>query len=57
MSAFKILTGNPTVKRPSGMPRRRWENNIRIDLKEICMNTRNSLIRLNIGTTGEPLRM
>jgi hypothetical protein len=27
-SAFKILIGNPTRKRPLGMPRRRWEDNI-----------------------------
>ena len=32
-SAFKILTGTPTGKRPLGRPRRRWEDNIRMDLK------------------------
>ena len=32
-SAFKILTGKPTGKRPLGRPRRRWEGNIRLDLK------------------------
>ena len=31
--AFKILTGNSTRNKPLGMPRRRWEDNIRIDLK------------------------
>ena len=36
-SAFNILT----EKRPLGRPRRRWEDNIRIDLKEIYINTRN----------------
>ena len=34
-SAFKILAGKPTGKRPLRMPRRRWEDNIRIDIKEI----------------------
>ena len=34
-SAFKILTGKPTGKRPLGMPRRRWEDNINMDLEEI----------------------
>ena len=38
---LKILTGKTTEKRPLGRPRRRWEDNIRIDLKEICVNTRN----------------
>ena len=36
-SAFKILTG----KRPRGMPRRRWKDNIRIYLTEIDANTKN----------------
>ena len=34
-SAFKILTGKPTGKRPLGRPRRRWKDNIRMDLEEI----------------------
>ena len=38
---FKILTGKPTGKRPLGRPRRRWKDNIRMDLKEIGINTRN----------------
>ena len=40
-SAFKILTGKPTVKRPLGRPRHRWEDNIRMDLNEIGINMRN----------------
>ena len=40
-SAFKILTGKPTGKRSLGRPRLRWEDNIRMDLKEIGINTRN----------------
>ena len=40
-SAFKILTGKPTGKRPLGRPRRRCEDNIRIDLKGIGVSTRN----------------
>ena len=40
-SAFKILTGSPAGNRPLGRPRRRWEDNIRTDLKEIGINTRN----------------
>ena len=37
-SAFKILTGNPKGNRPLGRPRRRWEDNIRMDLEEIGIN-------------------
>ena len=37
----KILTVKPTGKRPLGRPGRRWEDNIRMDLKAIGINTRN----------------
>ena len=40
-SAFKILTGKPTGKRPCGRPRRRWADNIRMDLEEIGINAGN----------------
>ena len=34
-SAFKILTGTPAGKSPLRRPKRRWEGNVRMDLKEI----------------------
>ena len=37
-SDFKMLTGTPAGKRPLGRPRRRWEDNIRMDLKEVDIN-------------------
>jgi hypothetical protein len=40
-SAVNILVSKPTGKRPLGRPRRRWEDNIRMDLKEIGINTKN----------------
>ena len=40
-SAFKMLTGKSTGKRPLGRPRRRWEDNIRLDLEEIGINVGN----------------
>ena len=39
--AFKILIRKPAGKRLLWRPKRRWEDNIRMDLKEICINTRN----------------
>jgi hypothetical protein len=39
--AFKVLRGKPIENRPLGRPRRRWEDNIRMNLKEIGINTRN----------------
>ena len=40
-SAFKILTGKPTGKRPLGRPRRRWEDNNGMDLEEIGISAGN----------------
>ena len=40
-NAFKILTVTLTGKRPLGRPRRRKEDHIIIDLKEIGINMRN----------------
>jgi hypothetical protein len=54
-SAFKIVFGKLTGKRRLGIPRRRWENIIRMDLKEVGINTRNWGIGLKIGISGEPL--
>ena len=31
----KVLVGKPERKRPSGRPRRRWEDNIKVDLEEV----------------------
>ena len=47
-SAFKILPGKPTGKRTSGRPRHTWEDNIRMDLKEVGINMRN-LVDLGQG--------
>jgi hypothetical protein len=34
-NAYRILVGKPEGKRPLGRTRRRWEDNIRMDLREI----------------------
>ena len=41
-SAFKMLTCKPTGKRPLGGNRRKLEDNIRKDLKEMGADMRNS---------------
>ena len=33
--AYRILVGKPEGKRPLGIPRRRWEDNIKMDLQEV----------------------
>ena len=40
-SAFKILTGEPTGKRSLGKPRRRRDDNVRMDFEEIGINAGN----------------
>ena len=50
-TAFKILTGKPTGKKP----RRRSEDTIRMDFGEIVINAVIGLIRLRIGIIGESL--
>jgi hypothetical protein len=29
---YRVVVGKPEVKRPLGRPRRRWEDNIKVDL-------------------------
>jgi hypothetical protein len=33
--AYRILVGRPEGRRPLGRPRCRWEDNIKMDLKEV----------------------
>jgi len=32
---YRVLLGKPEGKRPLGRPRRRWEDNIKMDLQEV----------------------
>jgi hypothetical protein len=34
-NAYRILVGKPEGKRPLGRPRRKWEGNIKMDVREI----------------------
>ena len=54
MSAFKILTSKSTQNRPLGRPRRRWEDNIRLNLED-RYHWGIGLFRLRIWIIGEPL--
>ena len=40
-SALKILTGKPIGKRLLGRPRRRWEDNIRMDIEQTGIDAGN----------------
>jgi hypothetical protein len=39
--AYRVLVGRPECKRPLGKPRRRWEDNIKMDLREIGIDGAN----------------
>ena len=32
---YRVLVGKPEGKKPLGRPRRRWEDNIKMDLQEV----------------------
>jgi hypothetical protein len=32
---YRVLVGKPVGKRPLGRPRRRWDDNVRLDLQEV----------------------
>ena len=32
---YRVLVGKPEGKRPLGRPRRKWEDNIKMDLQEV----------------------
>ncbi|KAJ4446673.1 hypothetical protein ANN_13370 [Periplaneta americana] len=39
-NAYRVLVGRPQGKRPLGRPRRRWEDNIKMDLREVGYDDR-----------------
>jgi hypothetical protein len=52
-NAYRILVGKPEGKRPLGRPRRRWVNNIKMDLREIGWGVVwTGSIWLRIGSSG-----
>ena len=45
-----VLVGKPEGKRPLGRPRRRWEDNIKMDLQEVGCRGMTGSMWLKIGT-------
>ena len=43
---YRVLVGKPKGKRPPGRPKRRWENNIKMDLQKVDIYTYNNDILL-----------
>jgi hypothetical protein len=38
---YRVLVGRPEGKKPLGRPRRRWEDNIKMNLREIGIDVAN----------------
>jgi hypothetical protein len=53
--AYKVLVVNPEGKRPLGRPRRRWEDWIRMNVREIGWGVWTGFYWLKLGTCGELL--
>jgi hypothetical protein len=54
---YRILVGKPEGKRAIGRSRRRWEDNIKMDLQDVGRGTWTGSIWLRIGTGGGLLCM
>jgi hypothetical protein len=52
---YKVLVGTPEGKRPLERPRHRWEDGIRMDLRETERRVWIGLDWLRIGTGGKLL--
>jgi hypothetical protein len=50
--SYNILVGRPEGRRPLGRSRCRWEDNIKMDLREIGFGMRTGFIGFRIGTGG-----
>jgi len=50
--SYVVFIGIPERKRILGRPRRRWEDNINMDLQEVGWRAWTDLIRLRIGRGG-----
>jgi len=48
--AYRVVVGKPEGKRPLGRQKRRWEDNIEMDLQEVGQGVWTALIWLRIGT-------
>jgi hypothetical protein len=48
----RVLVGKPEGKRPLGRPRRRWEDNIKMDLQEVGEVVGTGWSWLRIGKGG-----
>ena len=51
-NSYRVLVGKPERKRHLGRPRHRWEDNIKMDLREMVVMLEVGYILLKIGYNG-----
>jgi hypothetical protein len=49
---YNVLVRKPKGKRLLGRPRCRWEDNIKVDVQEVCLGGRDWIKLTQIGTGG-----
>jgi hypothetical protein len=54
-NVYRVLVGTPEGRRTLERPRRRWDNGIKMDLREIGWRVWSGFTWLRIGTVGELL--
>jgi hypothetical protein len=52
---YRVLLGRPEGKRPLGRHRRRWDKNIKMNLREIGIDGANWIQLAHVGSSGELL--
>ncbi|KAJ4427803.1 hypothetical protein ANN_25456, partial [Periplaneta americana] len=51
-NTYRVLVGRPEGKRPLGRPRRRWEDNIKMDLREVGYDDKEWINLAQVGGRG-----
>ena len=49
-AAYRVLVGKPEGKKELGSPRRRWKDNIKVGLEEMCWGSMDRIAVAQIGT-------
>jgi len=52
IGVYRVMVGKPEGKRPLGRPRRRWEDNIKMNFRKWDVEVCTGSIWLRIGTGG-----
>ena len=52
-NAYKILVGRPEGNSSLRRPRRRWEDNIKMDLRDVGCDPGDWILLLNVGNNDE----